>query len=402
ARRARFSEAHVVEAIAATGAGRLTVEQITAWSKEFIASEGVVRLVDRDVEAGWPRLPRFSARAHLALERQVIDRLAALHAISVTGVDPQVVDAAIATHQQPLGDDQAHAVRALCETGPAVRSLVAPPGFGKTTAVHAAAVAQRFEGHLVLGVATTNQAVNELRDVGIDAVTLARLRIDLERDRLATGTVVILDEVSQVATVDAAWLLDAVAAAPGAQLWCLGDPKQAKAVRAGGLAAELQRLGSSTLTENRRQLDPAEQEALSQYRAGHVADSQHIRKDQRWEHDLGDPAATRQAMAHAVVADIDQHGVFNVAALAVSHADCEDLADRIRHLRYQQGELAGPTITGPGWFTGERQYAAGDLVLVHANVIAGGRRVHNGTVVTVSEVTGSGLAVSDQHGHGAM
>ena len=125
-------------------------------------------------------------------------------------------------------------MRALNAEGPALRALVAPAGYGKTTAVHAAAVAQINARRRVLGLATTNQAAAELRAVGIPAMTLARFRIDVETNGLAPNTTLILDEVSQVATRDAAWLLDVAIAVPGTQLWCLGDARQAQAVRAGG------------------------------------------------------------------------------------------------------------------------------------------------------------------------
>src|SRR5438270_2407366 len=137
-------------------------------------------------------------------------------------------------------------------------------------------------------------------------------------------------EVSQVATSDAEIVLSAVAATPTASLWCLGDPHQAQAVRAGGLGAELARLGANgrlpapELTENRRQLEPAERQALARFRSGLVAASQAIRRSHGWEHDLGSPHATREALADAVTADIARHGPAGVAALAVSHADCED------------------------------------------------------------------------------
>src|SRR5207237_4794585 len=84
-------------------------------------------------------------------------------------------------------------------------------------------------------------------------------------------------EVSQVATSDAEIVLSAVAATPTASLWCLGDPHQAQAVRAGGLGAELARLGANgrlpapELTENRRQLEPAERQALARSRSGPLA-----------------------------------------------------------------------------------------------------------------------------------
>src|SRR5205823_5786459 len=144
---------------------------------------------------------------------------------------------------------------------------------------HAAAIAEVAAGRRVLGLASTHQAAAELRDVGIEAMTVARFRLEVERDGLASEMTLVLDEVSQVATRDAAWLLDVVASVPGTGLWCLGDAKQGRAVRAGGLAAELERLASegslasATLTENRRQLEPAEREALDRFRHGYIAHS---------------------------------------------------------------------------------------------------------------------------------
>ena len=131
-----------------------------------------------------------------------------------------------------------------------------------------------------------------------------------------------------------------------------------------------------------------------------MAESQTVRTQAGWEHDCGTPTATRQALAEAVVADADALGKTNVVAFTVSHADAEDLADRIRAIRMARGELAGETITGPAWRDGERVYAAGDLVLVHANVRFANARLHNGTVLTVTEVTGHGLTVSDDSARG--
>src|SRR5204863_3723662 len=203
-------------------------------------------------------------------------------------------------------------------------------------------------GRPVVGLAATNQAAGELRQAGLDAQTIARFALD--GARLPTGAVVVLDEVSQVATTDAEIVLAAVAATPGASIWCLGDPPQAQSVRAGGLGAELARLGAAgqipapALTENRRQLEPAEQRALARYRSGLVATSQAIRRDHGWEHDFGSPHATREALADAVCADIAVHGPAGVVALAVAHADCEDLTDRIRTRLRAAGHIAGPEL----------------------------------------------------------
>ena len=393
---ARFTEAKVVERICAASAGRLTTVEILGLAEDFLASHHVVRLVP-ETPAGRRRPPEWSTVAHRALEDHVLERLACLVDARAPALDADVVEAALAAEGR-LGPDQAAAVRALCAAGPALRALIAPAGFGKTTALHAAAAACTASGRPVLGVATTNQAVAGLRDVGLEAVTVARLRIDLERRPLAPGTAVVLDEVSQVATRDAAVVLDAVAATPGAQLWCLGDPRQSQAVGAGGLAAEVARLGTQgpvlapALVVNRRQRHPDDRAALAELRAGHAAASQAIRTRAGWEHEEPAPLATREALADAVVADIDAHGPEAVVALAVGHADCEDLADRIRARLLDAGRIAGPVLAGPGWGSGERAYAAGDRVLLHAK--PGRGRLHNGSVGTVVAVERFGLRVA--------
>jgi hypothetical protein len=87
-------------------------------------------------------------------------------------------------------------------------------------------VAQGEAGRRVLGLAATNKAVEELRGVGLEAMTIARLRIQLADGRLASGTLLVVDEVSKVSTRDAAVVLDAAVVTRGAGVWFLGDPRQ--------------------------------------------------------------------------------------------------------------------------------------------------------------------------------
>jgi hypothetical protein len=153
-------------------------------------------------------------------------------------------------------------------------------------------------------------------------------------------------------------------------LWVLGDPRQAPAVTAGGIAAEFDvrvtagAIPAATLTVNRRQVDSVDRHALHLLRAGHPMASQRLRTRQGWEHEHATPGATRAAMADAVLADIVDHGAVSTVALVVSHGQAEDLTDGIRRRLAATGTLAGPTMTGPGW-TSDRHYQAGDRILFH-------------------------------------
>ena len=391
----RFGDAHVYEHVCAISQGRWEVAEVRRLAEAFLDSAHVVRLAPG--ASAWRHGREWSTVEHRALEDHVLGRLDQLARRPDVGVEPEFVRASL--EREPfLGHDQAEAVRALCAPGPALRALISPAGHGKTTAVHAAAAAQLATRRQVLGLATTNKAVEGLRDVGLEAMTIARLRGQL-RDGLAPGVVLVVDEVSQVSTRDAAVILDAVAVTPAAGVWFLGDPRQTGPVAAGGIAAELARMGTQglipapELTENRRQLDESDRAALAKLRDGNAPQSQAIRTEAGWEHESDDPVATRDAMADAMVADIEVHGPDAVVAHAVSHVDCEDLADRIRARLTVAGRLGETGIAGPGWGVGQRSYVAGDRVLLHSQLHASGTRLHNGSVGTVEAVEAEGLHV---------
>ncbi len=118
-------------------------------------------------------------------------------------------------------------------------------------------------------------------------------------------------------------------------------------------------------------------------RRGDPAASQSLRSEQGWEHEHSSPAQARQAMAGAVCDDIAKYEAEQVAALVVSHTDAEDLADRVRATLSETGVLSGPSLSGPGW-TSEREYRAGDRVLLHARCGPPASRLVIGTTATVS------------------
>ncbi|HSS10050.1 MAG TPA: MobF family relaxase, partial [Acidimicrobiales bacterium] len=391
-----FTEAHVIQHIAAFGAGQLTSAQIQRVAQAFLQSSSVVRLMDRDPSGRTP--PRWSTVAHRDMEDRVLGHVSGLCHRGIVPIDGATLHETLARYAH-LGADQAEAVRVLTGPGGSLRALIAPAGHGKTTTLVAAADAARRSGRTVIAVATTNQAVGELRRAGLDASTVARFALD--GCPLSADSVLIVDELSQLPTIEADLVLSAVAGCEGGQLWLVGDPLQSQPVRAGGLAphiaalAERARIPSATLTVNRRQQQQIEREALAHYRDGEIATSQQLRHEVGLEHHAANPESARQAMAQAVVDAIGHHGSGNVAALAVTHADCEDLADRIRTLLSQQGEISGPAIQGPGW-SAPRLYQAGDRILLHRHFdMDDGRRLANGTVATVISVSHAGLIVRD-------
>ena len=396
ARSARFTAADVVEHVCALSGGRLGVEEVVTMAERFLACELVVHLTP-DPEEARRRPAQWSTAAHRAMEDRTLALIGALIGRQVPGIEGTVLEAALEA-EPGLGEDQAAAVKVLAGEGGGLRAVLAPAGYGKTTMLHAAAQAATGDGRPVVAVATTAKAVAELAGAGLDSRTIARLRVDLAHGPLAAGTVVVLDEVSQTPTRDVETVLAALDACPGGSVWVLGDPRQSQPVGAGGIADHIERLAneglvpSARLTVNRRQVDPADQEALGMLRRGEAAASQHLRTEHGWEHELTSPCETRRALADAVCTDIGRYGAEQIAALVVSHADAEDLADRVRARLGSAGALAGPALAGPGWTT-EREYQAGDRVLLHARCGPSGSPAVNGATGTVTAVNSDGLAV---------
>ena len=349
-RSARFTQADVVEHICAISGGRLSAEEVTALSDRFLASDLVVRLTP-DTGEGRRRPPQWSTAAHRALEDRTLALAETLSRREVPALHNDALEAVLAG-EPGLGEDQVAAVRVLAADGCSLRAVLAPAGYGKTTMLHAAARAAAADGRPVVAVATTAKAVAELSGAGLDARTIARLRVDLANGPLAVGSIVVLDEISQTPTHEVEAVLAAVDACPGGSIWVLGDPRQSQPVGAGGMADHVERLAAGSaipaarLTVNRRQLDPVDREALDLLRQGDAAGSQQLRGEHGWEHEHASPAAAREAMAQAVCDDIGRYGPAEVAALVVSHSDAEDLADRLRARLAATGTLTG---AGPGW-----------------------------------------------------
>jgi ATP-dependent exoDNAse (exonuclease V) alpha subunit len=136
--------------------------------------------------------------------------------------------------------------------------------------------AWQLDGYRLLASAPTGIATMSLQGEGFEEVaTCDRLLGDLDRgqETLSDRTVLVVDEAAMVGSRKLTRLLDHAQQAH-AKVVLVGDDRQLAPIDAGGGFRALRlRLGASELTENRRQQQAWEREALELVRSGLVEEA---------------------------------------------------------------------------------------------------------------------------------
>jgi len=270
--RPTWTEHDLMAALAAAAPLGASPATLQAWARSILNSDAVVEVSAPTAEASAPiaahgtgAVARYASRSMWDAEQRVVELVAAIERAGVPG---ELIERAIA-EAATLDPEQADMVRAVCGSG-FVHVVAAAAGAGKTHALGVALKAWRAAGRDVLGVGPSWRAANELTDVGIHSWAYDALigPAGPGLRAIPRGGVVVVDEGSMLPTRALAALLES-AAKRGAQVVLTGDPRQLASVEAGGLYALLgDKLGSVTLTENRRQARPWQVEALRDIREG--------------------------------------------------------------------------------------------------------------------------------------
>ena len=277
---------------------------------------------------------RYTTRATLALEAEVIDFAGRGREAGVAVASQRPIEAAVVS--AGLGEDQAAAVRRVCGGGEAVVCLVGPAGAGKTRSVGAARAAWEASGVPVRGLAVSAVAAGVLNEeAGLASDTLAKFLFENAKPvvgpewHLRAGEAVVLDEASMVATTDLARLVAAVEQAQ-AKLVLVGDHRQLGAVGAGGLFRLLVAdTAAAELTDARRFVEPWEAAATLRLRRG---DPTVVDEYERHGRLVG---GSREEMVESAFASWQrcrQRGE-SVVVLAHDHGTVDALALRARAVR---------------------------------------------------------------------
>jgi conjugative relaxase-like TrwC/TraI family protein len=257
------------DVLVALGAGLVSASrtELEVLADRFLDARAVSVVADRVLEER-----RWSTPELLAVEQRLVTSATGRTDEQAAVASHQVVGDALAAHPT-AGTDQQAMVRDLCQGGQGVAVVVGRAGTGKTFALGIARHAWQLDGYRLLAAAPTGIATMSLQGEGFeDVATCDRLLGDLDcgRERLDARTVLVVDEAGMLGSRKLARLLDHAERAQ-TKVVLVGDDRQLAAIDAGGGFRALRlRLGASELTENRRQHQAWEREALELVRSGLV------------------------------------------------------------------------------------------------------------------------------------
>ncbi|HZT54501.1 MAG TPA: MobF family relaxase, partial [Gaiellaceae bacterium] len=375
-KRTAFSEPELAMAWAEAHAQGAPVERIRQLCARFVRIDGVERVG----EAPSPGRPaRYSTAELMRLEEAGLAVAERGLGTGTPSVPAELVEGIVAERAVPLSADQERMLRAVATSPDRVCCVVGLAGAGKTTATHALAEAFRAAGIPVVGAAPSGVAAEKLEDeTGIPATTLHRLLEQAAGGGLPQGCLLIVDEAGMAETRILAPVLERVEEA-GGKVVLVGDPQQLPAVGAGGLFAGLvERHGSVELSDNRRQHDALEREALAAIRRGLGRDYLAFAEKRERLVVSESPLATRTRLLADWWAAARDDLAGNVM-IALRRRDVAELNALARALMETHERLGRERLVACG-----REFAAGDRVVCLRNSDALG--VKNGTRGTVEAV----------------
>jgi hypothetical protein len=371
--RATFDRRDVIRQVCDELNGGADVDDVLGLADEYLASRHVIALN----EASSDRIRRSDGRSApiptdghrwttpdmLRVEQNLIQMASARRSASA-GLARSAEIARAVAERPTLSAEQQTMVRRICGSGDGVEVVPGIAGSGKTFALAAAHDAWKASGFTVVGVALSAQAARQL-ETGSDipSATIARFQRDLERPGhpgLTPRHVLVIDEAAMVGTRALVDLISRVHRA-GAKAVLIGDACQLPEIDAGGAFAGLARRSRpASLTNNRRQHEPWERQALADLRLGHAPEALAAYEAHDRIHHQTEPERTVEAMVDRWWATVGDGG--DALMLGARNDAVRDLNARARQRMFDVGKLNGPAVR-----VGELDLAVGDQVLGLSN-----------------------------------
>ena len=225
------------------------------------------------------RGPVWAAASVLEDERRVAELADQLVERRAPAVPDQVANKAVLQTElgrgARLNERQGEVAKALLTSGHSLDLLIGVAGSGKTSTLSAVRAGFEAAGYTVIGAATSGQAAKALEEgAGVSSRTLASLtwRLEHQRQALSPRHVLVVDEGHDPRCRNGQ--AARCRSRRRGRAMVVGDFRQLDAVGPGGALEALARRHPGhvfALTDNVRQRDPAERQALDQLRSGEVA-----------------------------------------------------------------------------------------------------------------------------------
>lgn len=240
----------------------------------ILQSPQVLRL-DRerlDFVTGTRTPAKFTTRALIRLEAEMINRANWLAGRLSHGVKPPVLERILARHDR-LSDEQRTAI-AHVAGDERIAAVIGRAGAGKTTMMKAGREVWEAAGYHVVGAALAGKAAEGLeKEAGIASRTLSSWEHSwaLGRDRLDARSILVLDEAGMVSSRQMALFVEEITRT-GAKLVLVGDPEQLQPIEAGAaFRAISERIGYAELETIYRQREQWMRDASLDLARGHTA-----------------------------------------------------------------------------------------------------------------------------------
>ncbi|MGW1088418.1 MobF family relaxase [Streptomyces sp. NPDC002596] len=292
-------------------------------------------------------------------------------------LSPDEAERAITTYQRAVGYElsgqQREAVVRLLTAGHGIDTVVGIAGAGKSTLMEACRIGWDAAGTTYAGACLSAVAAQNLASASaIPSRTVAAWLERITRGKgLAGIDVLVLDEATMVDDRSAA-LLMTEAVRSGTKIVGIGDHLQLQAIGVGGWFREAHRLVHGlTLTENYRQEDAAERQALEVWRTGDHEQALNLLAAGGRVHAAG---SAEEARSQILTAWDELRGrwpdihdlIAGMVVLAARNTDVDVLNAGAQQIRRAAGELgAERTFALPGGH--QLTLAVGDAVRVRAN-----------------------------------
>ena len=279
-----ISEHNLVEVLGQESAGTLRYAELMDQIEAFKKSEGLVeilpeRLADEDKGETLARRhtqTRYAAPWMVKWEEEIVRRVQSRKDETHQALPEDVVQSTMAAYEQrkgfKLSDEQREMINHATMTTGGVAVLEGFAGTGKTTVSDCYAEAFKSQGRNMLGACVSNAAAEKLEaESGMPCMSVSKMlhRLDKGKMHFTRKDVLVVDEAGMLDTNQTRQLL-AHAQKGSAKVIFQGDVMQLQPIGAGsGMSLAKEAIGSSKLTEIRRQANEADrQTALAFYNRG--------------------------------------------------------------------------------------------------------------------------------------